>query len=135
MSSNMLVTSYLRSGDECYDVTRLQSFLQVLKAKGYYVHGSDWRDILHVRLHTLYGSPRPLSTNAAKINPASLFIPTISQTLINDVDEFVQAKQKALNIRIHAASKEEGRKDFECKFSLYPQEGIIYVSVADYREF
>ena len=116
MSSDLTVTNYLRRGDECYDASRLQIFLNALKAKGYYVCGSDWEDVMSVRFRTLYGEPpsaRPLSASAAKIDPESLFVPTISQTLINDVDEFIRNRKEELDINIHAASRNEKRKDFE----------------------
>src|SRR5579884_1103087 len=138
MSNDLSVINYLSTGDEFYDTSRLQLFLNALKAKGYYVCGSDWHDVMSVRFRTLYGEPpsaRPLSTNAAKIDPDSLFIPGISQTLINDIDEFIQNKKEELDINIHAASKDEKRKDFECSFSLYPQDGVIYIVVGDYYEF
>ncbi len=138
MSEDLSIASYLRNGDECYDASRLQSFLIALKVKGYYVCGSDWRDVMSVRFRTLYGEPpsaRPLSANAAKIDPESLFIPTISQMLNNDVDEFIHDRKEELDINIYAASRDEKRKDFECNFSLYPQDGIISIVVGDYYEF
>ena len=138
MSNNWLVTNYPRGDKECYDASRLQSFLLALKAIGYYVHGSDWEDVMSVRMHVLYGNPssaKQFSARAAKIDPESLFIPTISQTLINDVEEFLHDRKKDLDINIYAASKDEERKDFECSFSFYPQEGVIYATVPDCHEF
>ena len=138
MSDDLSITNYLRSGDECYDASRLHGFLRSLEAKGSYVCGSDWRDVMSVRFRTLYGEPpsaRPLSTGAAKIDPESLFIPGISQTLISDIDEVIQNRKEELDINIHAASKDEKRKDFECNFSFYPQDGVIYIIVGDYYEF
>ncbi len=138
MSDDLSITNYLTNSEECYDTFRLQIFLNALKAKEYYVHGSDWEDVMTVRMHALYGQRSPtkqFSAKAAKIDAEGLFIPTISQTLINDVSEFIHDRKKKLNIHIYAASKDEKRRDFECKFSLYPQDGVIYVSVADYREF
>ncbi len=136
MSDDWLITNYLRNGHECYETSRLHIFLHTLKAKGYYVYGSDdWDDVMSVRMRILYGARAPLSASAAKIDPESLFIPTISQTLVDEVDEFIRDKKEELDIWIHAASKDEDRKDFECKFSLHPVDGTVYITVGDYYEF
>ncbi len=138
MSHEPTIANYLRSGNMCYDPSHLQSFLNALKAKGYYVCGSDWLDIFAVRLRIFGEEPpsaTPLSVNAAKIVPESLFIPTISQTLIDEADEFIRVKKENLDIHIYTTSRDEEYRNFECKFWLYPQDGVIYAIVGDYYVF
>jgi hypothetical protein len=119
------VIMYLRTIDEFYDRDRLRAFTEGLAANGHYVAGEDRREVGQVWMATLNGE----SPQVSSPEPESVFTPSVSPVLWDNIETFVEEHSDFLGIYLFSTKREGDLKAFEMTIYLEPEEHTITISM------
>lgn len=119
------ILTYLHTSEEFYNKERLRAFVEGLAARGHFVAGEDWEEVGQIWKATLNGE----SPQAGSPDSESVFIPTVSSVLLDDIEAFVERRSKRLSIAIFSTAHGNDLQAFEASIDLEPEEDIISMSM------
>ena len=123
---------YLRTDEDIYNVKFLHAFLSQLSEQGHYLAGSHDESVndAWLMINSSFVSDETRA-RAQEIDSQSLFVPTITNSLRQDVELFVQHRTDELSITVYATDKTGPFVGFTCDLTFYKQDRQIDVSLVD----
>lgn len=133
MPDLMTVSFYTRAANDLYQAERLRAFLTELSQLGHYLAGSESETISAAWMVAHYTTvPEKTRTRAQSIDPQSLFIPTVTSTLWQNVEAFVQHRTtNELSVSVYSTQRTGPLAHFRCTLTFYASESQIDVTMAD----
>ena len=134
---------YPRIDEDIYNIELLHTFLSRLSGRGHYLLGEHDQNVNAAWLTRHYSTvSEETRTRAQEIDPQSLFVPTVTDSLRQDVEAFVHHRTDELSITVYATNKTGPLAGFECALTFYTQESQIYLwmednnpDIEDYQHF
>ena len=130
---DIITTSfYPRIDEDIYNIELLRTFLSRLSGRGHYLLGEHDQNVNAAWLTRRYSTvSEETRTRAQEIDPRSLFVPTVTDSLRQDVEAFVHHRTDELSITVYATNKTGPLAGFECALTFYTQESQIYLWMED----
>ena len=123
---------YPRIDEDIYNIELLRTFLSRLSGRGHYLSGEHDQSVNAAWLTRHHSTvSEKTRTRAQQIDPQSLFVPTVTDSLRQDVESFVRHHNDELSVTVYSTDKTGPFAGFTCDITFYARESQIEVTMED----